>query len=78
MNLLHESVEITNNTNAAMMSSDIQKLFAGFPGKVASKPNYGGTHYGKLIGNLSQSRRPKEPEACPFDGSLIIHSGYYG
>ena len=38
MNLMHESIEITDSTYAPMLSSDVQERIAGLSGKEASTP----------------------------------------
>jgi integrase len=39
MNLMHDSIEITDSTYAPMLSSDVQERIAGLSGKVASTPD---------------------------------------
>ncbi len=38
MNLMHESIEITDSTYTLMLSSDVQERIAGLPGKTTSMP----------------------------------------
>jgi hypothetical protein len=38
MNLMHESIEITDSTYAPMLSSDVQERIAGLSGKATSTP----------------------------------------
>ena len=39
MNLMHDSIEITDSTYAPMLSSDVQERIAGLSGKAASTPD---------------------------------------
>jgi hypothetical protein len=39
MNLMHESIEITDRTYAPMLSSDVQERIAGLSGKATSTPD---------------------------------------
>jgi hypothetical protein len=39
MNLMHDSIEITDSTYAPMLSSDVQERIAGLSGKPTSTPD---------------------------------------
>jgi integrase len=51
MNLMHDSIEITDSTYAPMLSSDVQERIAGLSGKALSTPN----HEGPNVGNGLES-----------------------
>ena len=39
MNLMHDSIEITDSTYAPMLSSDVQERISGLSGKAVSTPD---------------------------------------
>jgi len=51
MNLMHDSIEITDSTYAPMLSSDVQERIAGLSGKAVSMPG----HEVPLVGNELES-----------------------
>lgn len=60
MNLMHDSIEITDSTYAPMLSSDVQERIAGLSGKTASTPD------NKLEAYLNRLDRESQKHALVF------------
>jgi integrase len=56
MNLMHESIEITDSTYAPMLSSDVQDRIAGLSGKAMSRPSDELESYLNKLDRESQKR----------------------
>ena len=56
MNLMHDSIEITDSTCAPMLSSDVQERIAGLSGKAASTPDNELESYLNRLDRESQKR----------------------
>jgi len=56
MNLMHESIEITDSTYAPMLSSDVQERIAGLSGKAMSTP---GDELEVFLNNLDRESQKK-------------------
>jgi hypothetical protein len=39
MNLMHDSIEVTDSTYAPMLSSDVQERIAGLAGRATTRPD---------------------------------------
>ena len=58
MNPMNDSIEVTDNSYAPMLSSDVQERIAGLSGKTTSTPNYGAPLAGsELVSYLNRLSR---------------------